>query len=106
MINGEDVVTTALDHVAELERAWADPRNIAIDLPPVDVNAVLRAHYRVDPDLTYTTDMLWDMETRKATAPDVFIPSMIRPHSATVWPVAPHEPFPRGSHPRLGLHRE
>ena len=99
-------MTTALDHVAELERAWADPRHTAIDLPPVDVNAVLWAHYRVDPDLTYTTDMLWDMETRKAKAPDVFIPSVIRPRSARVWPGATPDVFTRVSDQRLWLHRE
>ena len=96
-------MTTALDHVAEFERAWADPRNTAIDLPPVDVNAVLRAHYRVDPELTYTTDMLWDMETRKAKAPDVFIPSVVRPHSARVWPGATPDAFTRVSDQRLWL---
>jgi hypothetical protein len=99
-------MTTALDHVAEFERAWADPNNTAVDVPPVDVNAVLRANYLVDPELTYTTDMLWDMEMRKAKAPDVYIPSVVRPHSARVWPGATPEEFTRVSDQRLWLRPE
>ena len=96
-------MTIALDHVAEFERAWADPHNTAIELPPVDVNAVLQTHYRVDPELTYTTDMLWDMETRKAKAPDFYIPSVVGAHSARVWEQADPDVFTRVSDQRLWL---
>ena len=95
-------VSSTLDHVAEFDRAWSDPRNTAIELPAVDVNRVLRDSYELDRELTYTRDMLWDMEVRKASAPDFFIPSVVEPGSAHKWASAPNE-FTRSSRQRLWL---
>jgi hypothetical protein len=90
-----------LDHVAEFARAWSDPRNTAIELPPVDVNQVLRDHYDLDRELNYTRTMLWDMEVRKASAPDVYIPSVVKAGSVAKWGAA--DDFTRVSEQRLWL---
>ncbi len=50
-----------LSHEGEFQRAWADPGNTRIELPPVDVNRVLAEHYRTSELLTFTRTMLWDM---------------------------------------------
>ena len=49
------------------------------ELPPVDVNAVLAERY--DLDYRFTRTSLWDMEIRKASAPDVYLPNVVRPGS-------------------------
>jgi hypothetical protein len=64
-----------------LERAWSAPGNTAVSLPPVDVNQVLADHYDLDRELIFTRSMLWDMEVRKASAPDVYIPTVVKPGS-------------------------
>lgn len=65
-----------------LDREWATQGRTAIELPPVDVNQVLADHYDVDrPGFVYTGSMLWDMETRKAAAPDKYIPTVVEPGS-------------------------
>ena len=90
------------DHAAEFERAWSDPANTAIDLPPVDVNQVLRERYVLDRELVYTRRLLWDMEVRKASAPDLYIPSVVRPGSVSIWTSSPTA-FTRVSEQRLWL---
>jgi hypothetical protein len=87
----------------EFERAWADPRNTAADLPPVDVNQVLNDRYQLDRKLLYTREMLWDMEIRKASAPDVYIPSVVRPGSVGKWDSGVPNEFTRASEQRLWL---
>ncbi len=66
-----------LNHEGEFQRAWADPNNTRIELPPVDVNRVLAEHYRTSEPLTFTRTMLWDMEVRKAWRPDSYILSVV-----------------------------
>ncbi|MEV4320535.1 hypothetical protein [Actinocrispum sp. NPDC049592] len=97
---------TAGDLVAEFDRAWSDPRYTKTDLPPVHINKVLRDHYKVDPPLTYTRTMLWDMEVRKASAPDFYIPSAVRPDSARKWESGVDNEFTRVSTQRLWQERE
>jgi hypothetical protein len=87
----------------QIEQAWSDPRNTAIDLPPVDVNDILRRSYDLDEPLLYTRDMLWDMEIRKASAPDFYIPSVVKPHSAEKWPSDRPADFTRASAQRVWL---
>ena len=79
--------TTDIDHEKEFARAWADPRYTRGERAPVDVNAVLAAHYRLSEPLVFTREMLWDMEVRKAHAPDHYIPTVVEPGSAGVWNV-------------------
>ncbi len=69
----------------EFQRAWADLSNTRFELPPVDVNRVLAEHYRTSEPLTFTRTMLWDMEARKASRPDRYIPSVVREGSAHTW---------------------
>lgn len=78
-------LASQLDHEGEFERAWDDPRNTRFELPPVDVNRVLAEHYRTNEPLTFTRTMLWDMEVRKASRPDRYIPSVVREGSAHTW---------------------
>jgi hypothetical protein len=87
-----------------LAAAWADPKTTKTELPPVDVNQVLRDHYDVAPDLTYTRSMLWDMEIRKASAPDMYIPSAVKPGSAEKFGAGAD--FTRVSEQRLWLNRD
>ena len=100
-------MTSAIDqnHAAEFERAWSDPANTAIDFPPVDVNEVLRERYVLDRDLVYTRRLLWDMEVRKAAAPDLYIPSVVRPGSVSIWRSSPTA-FTRVSEQRLWLRQD
>jgi hypothetical protein len=70
---------TALE---ELEREWHAPGRTAIEVAPVDVNQVLADHYEIDrPGFVYTASMLWDMEQRKAAAPDIYLRNLVRPGS-------------------------
>ncbi|MFC0543593.1 hypothetical protein [Kutzneria chonburiensis] len=93
-----------MDHERLLDEAWHRPGVTAIDLPPVDVNQVLAERYELDRELTFTRTMLWDMESRKAAAPDIYIPTVVRAGSAKKWPSLRHEgleDFTRVSDQRL-----
>jgi len=93
-----------MDHEKLLDEAWRTPGVTAIDLPAVDVNQVLADRYELDRDLTFTRTMLWDMEVRKAAAPDIYIPTVVAPGSATTFPSTRHaelEDFTRVSDQRL-----
>ena len=96
-----------LDHEGEFKRAWADPNNTRLELPPVDVNRVLAEHYRTSEPFTFTRTMLWDMEVRKAWRPDRYIPSVVREGSAHAWgrrsAADGTESFVRSSQQRLWL---
>ena len=82
-----------MDHEKVLAEAWQTPGVTAINLPPVDVNQVLADRYELDRELRFTREMLWDMEVRKAAAPDVFIPTVVAPGSATKFPSTEHDGF-------------
>lgn len=95
-----------LDHEALLEQAWSAPGTTASELPPVDVNRVLRERYEVRPPVVLTGTSLWDMEVRKASAPDVYIPTVVKPGSVERFPSVRHgrfEDFTRISEQRLWL---
>jgi hypothetical protein len=98
-----------MDHEKVLDDAWHTPGVTAIDLPAVDVNQVLADRYELDRDLTFTRTMLWDMEVRKAAAPDIYIPTVVAPGSATKFPSTRHEEledFTRVSDQRLWGERD
>ncbi len=76
---------TRLNHEEEFERAWANPANTRIELPPVDINTVLARHYLTNKPLRFTGDMLWDMEVKKAYRPDLYIPSVVTAGSSRYW---------------------
>ncbi|SDW31666.1 Acetyl esterase/lipase [Amycolatopsis xylanica] len=97
-------VIERLDHEAILEQAWNAPGTTTVELPPVRVNEVLRERYDVRPPFAYTGALLWDMESRKAAAPDKYIPSVVKPGSAEKFPSTWHgrfEDFTRVSEQRL-----
>jgi hypothetical protein len=93
-----------LDHEGVFEEAWNTPGTTSIELPPVRVNDVLRERYDVRPPFAYTGTQLWDMEVRKAAAPDRYIPTVVKPGSAEKFPSVRHggfEDFTRVSDQRL-----
>ena len=61
----------------EYNEAWSAPSSTRFELPPVDVNKVLKERYRVSPERTLTRAMIWDMETRKACDPLTYIPYVV-----------------------------
>ena len=61
----------------EYNEAWSAPSSTRFELPPVDVNKVLKGRYRVCPERTLTRAMIWDMETRKAWDPLTYIPYVV-----------------------------
>src|ERR1700746_1269405 len=61
----------------EYNEAWSAPSSTRFELPPVDVNKVLKERYRVSPEQGLTRAMIWDMETRKAWDPLTYIPYVV-----------------------------
>ena len=100
-------LVTELNHEEVFERAWTDPCNTRVELPPVDINLVLAQFYCTSEPLKFTRTMLWDMEVRKAYRPDLYIPSVVLQGSARYWcrraADAGAESFVRCSQQRLWL---
>jgi hypothetical protein len=61
----------------EYEDAWNNPLHTRFELPPVNVNKVLKDRYRVMPDRRITRSMIWDMEVKKAWDPLTYIPYVV-----------------------------
>jgi len=61
----------------EYNDAWSAPSSTRFELPPVDVNKVLKERYSVSPEQTLTRAMIWDMETKKAWDPLTYIPYVV-----------------------------
>jgi len=61
----------------EYNEAWSAPSSTRFELPPVDVNKVLKERYRVSPERTLTRAMIWDMETKKAWDSLTYIPYVV-----------------------------
>ncbi len=62
----------------EFRSAWNDRNYTRFELPPVDVNSVLRERYTVEPaGSAMTLTQLWDMETKKAWDPATYIPYVV-----------------------------
>src|SRR5258708_16172553 len=69
---------TAFDSAErEYNDAWNAPSSTRFELPPVDVNKVLKERYRVSPGQILTRAMIWDMETKKAWDPLTYIPYVV-----------------------------
>lgn len=94
----------SLDHVAVFRAAWDSQEVTRCALAPLAVNEVLAARYTVDPAVTFTRTMLWDLEVRKARRPDLFIPRVVAAGSARVW--GGDDVFVRASRQRLWLEPE
>ncbi|QQP97156.1 hypothetical protein [Lysobacter enzymogenes] len=74
-----------VDHVPAFAQAWDDPANTRFELPPVDVNRILAERYDLARPLRLSRSQLWEMETRKARRPDLYIPYVVEQGSAAVW---------------------
>lgn len=82
-----------MNHEEIFERAWAAPETTSVELPAIPVNDVLRERYDVRPPFAYTGAQLWDMEVRKAAAPDKYIPTVVKAGSAEKFPSVRHGRF-------------
>ena len=61
----------------EFNEAWSLPSSTRFELPPVDINRVLKERYRISPERALTRAMIWDMETKKAWDPLTYIPYVV-----------------------------
>ena len=61
----------------EFDEAWSASSSTRFELPPVDVNKVLKEKYRLSPEQPLTRAMIWDMETKKAWDPRTYIPYVV-----------------------------
>jgi hypothetical protein len=65
------------DALNEFESVWNNPRFTQIELPPVQVNRVLREKYTASGTVELSRSMVWDMETKKAWDPLTYIPYVV-----------------------------
>jgi hypothetical protein len=61
----------------EYRAAWDNPAHTRFELPPVNVNKVLRDRYRMQPEKALTRTAIWDMERKKAWDPRTYIPYVV-----------------------------
>jgi hypothetical protein len=61
----------------EYNEAWSSPSSTRFELPPLDVNKVLKERYWISPERTLTRAMIWDMESKKAWDPLTYIPYVV-----------------------------
>ena len=61
----------------EYKQAWNGGSHTRFELPPLNVNRVLRDRYRIKPQKALTRTMMWDMETKKAWDPRSYIPYVV-----------------------------
>jgi hypothetical protein len=61
----------------EYEKAWLDKEHTRFELPPVNVNKVLRDRYKMNPQRQLTRATIWDMENKKAWDPLTYIPYVV-----------------------------
>ena len=57
--------------------AWQNPGHTRFELPPVNVNKVLRERYSLRPAAKLTRTAIWDMERKKAWGPATYIPYVV-----------------------------
>lgn len=67
------------NHDQIFAEAFNNANNLSIKLPDIDINSIIQANYSVNPpSFSMTKTQLWDMECRKAAAPDKYIPNQVR----------------------------
>jgi len=57
--------------------AWDNPAHTRFELPPVNVNKMLRERYSMRPEKALTRTAMWDMERKKAWDPATYIPYVV-----------------------------
>jgi hypothetical protein len=77
MTRAADSTITFANAEREYREAWNNPLYTRFELPPVNVNKVLKDRYRVTPQKPVTRSMIWDMEGRKAWDPRSYIPYVV-----------------------------
>jgi hypothetical protein len=77
MSASEPFLTSFEAAIRTYREAWADPAHTRFELPPLNVNKVLRDRYRMEPQRQLTRSMIWDMESKKAWDPRTFIPYVV-----------------------------
>ncbi|SMC52577.1 hypothetical protein [Kibdelosporangium aridum] len=76
----------AQDYAAEFHREWTAAENTPVEFPPMDVNALVKRHFRLGRELVVTKNMVWDLLVRKAHAMEVYLPGRIKPGSIRTYP--------------------
>ncbi|MCE7011098.1 hypothetical protein LWC34_51090 [Kibdelosporangium philippinense] len=71
----------AQDYAAEFDRDWTAAENTPVEFPPMDVNALIKQHFRLGRELVASKSMLWDLLVRQAHAMDIYVPCRIKPGS-------------------------
>jgi hypothetical protein len=67
--------------------AFASPDNLSIKQPDINVNNIIRDYYTVTPaTFALTKSLLWEMECRKAAAPNKYIPTVVKAGSVEKFP--------------------
>jgi hypothetical protein len=61
----------------EYREAWNNPAHTRFELPPANVNKLLKDRYRATPAKRITRAMIWDMEKKKAWDPLTYIPYVV-----------------------------
>lgn len=74
-----------MNHVQTFNQAYLAPENVAIELQHLDINKVLRERYKCSAQFQMTKTLLWDMEVKKASRPDLFIPTVVKAGTAVSW---------------------
>ena len=77
MNNAALATLTFDDAKREFHDAWNNPSHTRFELPPVNVNKILKDRYRATPDKRVTRAMMWDMEVKKAWDPLTYIPYVV-----------------------------
>jgi hypothetical protein len=77
MSNPLSFLPTFLAAAHAYRAAWENPAHTRFELPPVNVNKVLRERYSLRPPLTLTRTAIWDMERKKAWDPATYIPYVV-----------------------------
>jgi hypothetical protein len=77
MSQESDSLPTFSAAAREYRAAWDNPAHTRFELPPVNVNKVLRERYRMRPAKALTRTAIWDMERKKAWDPATYIPYVV-----------------------------
>lgn len=90
------------------EQAWNNPEYTQIKLDDVDINETLSRYYETLTPVNFTRQMLWDLETKKAWNPNVYIPYVLRDGKSWGREILANgdEAFVRSSYQKQWLNRE
>lgn len=98
----------ANDSEVEFEKAWNNPMFTQIKLEDIAVNERLNQHYETSIPLSFTREMLWDVEVKKARNPMTYISYVVKEGNAWGQKILNNgdETFVRWSMQRQWLNRD